>query len=103
MLPQRETSESIYEQASSTYGSYQGAQQNVPQLDTISNEQQLGEEPGGKVYPPGSDNKNTLRLIWFAVAMVALLAFAVVCLAVVGGTAGSVSYTHLTLPTIYSV
>jgi hypothetical protein len=92
MIPQRETGESIYEQASSTYGSYQGAQQNVPQLDTISNEQQLGEEPGGKVYPPGSDNKNTLRLIWFAVAMVALLAFAVVCLAIVGGTAGWISF-----------
>jgi hypothetical protein len=30
MIPQRETGESTYEQVSSTYGSYQGAQQNVP-------------------------------------------------------------------------
>ena len=67
MIPQREVSESRYEQP-------------------------LREEPGGKVYSPVSDNKNMLRLIWFGVAMVALLAFAVICLVIVGGTPGWISF-----------
>jgi hypothetical protein len=33
-----------------------------------------------------------LRLIWFGVAMVALLAFAVICLVIVGGTSGWISF-----------
>ena len=67
MIPQREASESIHERP-------------------------LREEPGGKVYPPLSDSKNMLRLIWFGVAMVALLAFAVICLVIVGGTPGWISF-----------
>jgi hypothetical protein len=67
MLQQREVSESIHEQP-------------------------LREEPGGKVYSPLSDNKNMLRLLWFVVAMVALLAFAAICLVVVGGTPGWISF-----------
>jgi len=86
MIPQREASDSQYEQASSPYGSYQGGQ------EAISYEQPLREGPGGKVYPALSDNKNMLRLIWFVVAMVALLAFAFVCLVIVGGTAGWISF-----------
>ena len=66
----------------------------IPQREAVESiqEQPPREESGGKVYPPLSDNKNTLRLIWFVVAMVALLAFAVVCLVVVGGTAGWISF-----------
>lgn len=67
MIPQREVNESRYEQP-------------------------VREEPGEKVYPPVGDNKNMLRLIWFGVAMVALLAFAVICLVVVGGTPGWISF-----------
>jgi hypothetical protein len=92
MIPQREAGESLHEQASSTYGSYQGGQQDARQYDAISYEQPLREGPGGKVYPSLSDNKNMLRLVWFVVAMVALLAFAVVCLVIVGGTAGWISF-----------
>ncbi len=92
MIPQREASESIHEQVSSTYESYQGGQQDARQHDAISYEQPLREGPGGKVYPPLSDNKNMLRLLWFGVAMVTLLAFAVVCLVIVGGTAGWISF-----------
>ena len=55
-------------------------------------EQPLREEPGGKVYPPLSDNKNMLRLLWFGVVMVALLVFAVICLVIVGGTTGWISF-----------
>lgn len=67
MIPQREVSESRYEQTP-------------------------GEEPREKVYPLVSDNKNMQRLLWFVVAMVALLAFAGICLVVVGGTAGWISF-----------
>ena len=67
MIPQREVNESRYEQP-------------------------LREEPREKVYPPVSDNKNMLRLLWFVVAMVALLAFAGICLVVVGGTPGWISF-----------
>ncbi len=66
MIPQREASDSIYEQP-------------------------LREERGGKAYPLLSD-KNMLRLIWFGVAMVALLAFAVICLVIVGGTPGWIGF-----------
>lgn len=55
-------------------------------------EQPVREEPGGKGYPPVSDNKNMLHLLWFGVAMVALLAFAVICLVIVGGTPGWISF-----------
>ena len=55
-------------------------------------EQPVKEEPGERVYPPVSDNKNMLRLIWFVVAMLALLAFAGICLVVVGGTPGWISF-----------
>ncbi len=67
MIPQREASESLHEQP-------------------------WREEPGGKVYPPLSDNRNILRLIWFGVAMVALLAFAGICLVAVGGTPGWIGF-----------
>ena len=67
MIPQREVNESRYEQP-------------------------VREEPGGKVYLPVSDNKNMLRLIWFVVAMLALLAFAGICLVVVGGMPGWISF-----------
>ena len=67
MISQREASESLHEQP-------------------------LREEPGEKVYPPVSDNKNMLRLVWFGIAMVALLAFAVICLVIVGGTPGWISF-----------
>lgn len=67
MIPQREVNESRYEQP-------------------------VREELGEKVYPKVADNKNMLRLLWFVVAMVALLAFAGICLVVVGGTPGWISF-----------
>ena len=92
MIPQREASDPLYEQASTPYGSYQGSQPEASQQEAISYEQPLREGAEAKVYPSPSDNKNMLRLIWFAVAMVALLAFAVVCLVIVGGTPGWISF-----------
>jgi hypothetical protein len=68
--------------------------QMIPQreADESIDEQPLRERPEGKGYSLLGDNKNMLRLLWFAVAMVALLAFAVVCVVIVGGTAGWISF-----------
>lgn len=71
MIPQREASESM-------------------------NGQLLREKPEREVYSLPSD-KNMLRLLWFGVAMVALLAFAIICLAIVGGTAGWISFCAASL------
>ena len=89
MLPQSEASQSLREQASSTYGEYQGDREYALQHDEIASEQPLREGAGGKVY---TDTRNSQRLLWFVVAMAALLAFALVCLVVVGGTAGWISF-----------
>jgi hypothetical protein len=94
MIPQREASESIHEQASPTYGSYQGGQQDVRQHDAISYEQPLREGPGGKVYPPPRYNMNMFyqSVIVFVLSMVMLFAFAVLCLVYVGGTGGWIGF-----------
>jgi hypothetical protein len=92
MIPQREVSESIHEQASSTYGRYQGDQEYARQHDETSYEQPLREGPGGKVYPPLSDRMFRQFLLVFVISMVTLFAFAVLCLVVVGGTPGWISF-----------
>jgi hypothetical protein len=92
MIPQKEASESIHEQASSTYGRYEGDQEYARQHDETSYEQPLREGPGGKVYPPLSDNMFRQFLLVFVISMVVLFAFAVLCLVVVGGTGGWISF-----------
>ncbi len=89
MMPQKEVSESIHEQAGPTYGRYEG---NQGQHDQTSYEQLLREGPLGKVYPEPRDNKNMLRLIVFVIAMVTLIAFGFLCLMFVGGTGGWISF-----------
>ena len=94
MIPQREADESLYEQAGSTYGKYEGDQEYARQHGETSYEQPLREGPGGKVYPPPSDNMNMFYqfVIVFVLSMVALFAFAVLCLVVVGGTGGWIGF-----------
>jgi hypothetical protein len=94
MIPQREVSESIYEQADSTYGKYEGDQEDARQHGDTSYEQPLREVPGGKVYPPQSGNMNLFYqfVIVFVLSMVALFAFAVLCLVYVGGTGGWIGF-----------
>ena len=94
MTPQKESNGSMHEQAGQTYGRYEGDQ---GQHDETSYEQLLREGPVGKVYPEPRDNKNILRLITFAIAMVTLMAFGVLCLVLVGGTAGWVSFCAASL------
>ena len=97
MMPLRENSESMHEQAEQTYGRYEGDQAFAPQDDETSYEQPLREGAGGKVYPAQLDNKNMLRFLMFVIAMVTLLAFAVLCLVFVGGTGGWISFCAASL------
>jgi hypothetical protein len=94
MLPQREVSESIHEQTSSTYGKYEGEQEYARQHGETSYEQPLREGPGGKVYPPPSYNMNMFYqfVVVFVLSMVALFAFAFLCLVVVAGTGGWIGF-----------
>lgn len=89
MMPQREANESTHEQAGPTYGSYEGDQ---VQHDQTFYEPLLKAGPVGKVYAEPSDNKNILRLIAMAMAMVTLIAFGFLCLVFVGGTGGWISF-----------
>ena len=92
MIPQREVNESLPEQASPTYGRYEGDQAYTrPHSGTVY-EQTFREIPEGKVYPPQSDHLFMQFVIVFVISMVALFAFAVLCLVFVGGTAGWIGF-----------
>ena len=94
MIPQREVNESTHEQTGSMYGGYEGEHEYAPQHDVTPYEQMLREEPEGKVYPPqrGSMNMFYQFVIVFVLSMVALFAFAVLCLVWVGGTGGWIGF-----------
>jgi hypothetical protein len=92
MMPQREPSESIHEQTNSTYGRYEGDQEYARLQGETSYEQPLREGPGGKVYPPLSDKIFRQFLLVFVISLVTLFAFAILCLIVVGGTPGWISF-----------
>jgi hypothetical protein len=92
MMPQRETSESIYEQADPTYGSYEGNQTFARHSDERAGAQPLKEARGEKVYPELYDHKNMFRLGMFVIAMVTLLLCAVLFVFFLGGTGGWVSF-----------
>jgi hypothetical protein len=92
VIPQQEASESLHEQASSAYGRYEGDQEYASQHDVTSYEHPLREGSGGKVYPPPSDNMFRQFVIVFVLSMVALFAFAVLCLVFVGSTGGWIAF-----------
>jgi hypothetical protein len=94
MIPQRETNQTMPEQSGSVYGGYEGVQEYTRQPVETPYEQMLGEEPEGKVYPPqrGSISMFYQFLIVFVISMIALFAFAVLCLLWVGGTAGWIGF-----------
>jgi hypothetical protein len=92
MMPQREAGEPIYEQAGSTYGGYEGNQAYAHQQFETPYQQPLQEGPAAKVYAPVHDNRNMIRLMTFVVAMATLIVLAFLCLIVVGGTGGWVSF-----------
>jgi hypothetical protein len=94
MIPQRESNESTHEQASSIYGGYEGGQEYARQHYEPSYDQMMREGSEEKVYPPQSGNMNLFYqfVIVFVISMVALFAFAVLCLVFVGGTGGWVGF-----------
>ena len=92
MMPQRETSESINEQADPTYGSYEGNQTFARNSDERTGAQPLNEARGEKVYPELHDHKNMFRLGMFVIAMVTLLLCAALFIFFLGGTGGWVSF-----------
>jgi hypothetical protein len=94
MIPQREVSESTREQTGTFYGGYEGEQEYARQRDVTPYEQMLREEPEGKVYPPQRGSMNTFYqfVTVFVLSMVALFAFAVLCLLWVGGTGGWIGF-----------
>ena len=98
MMPQREASESIHEQADPIYGRYEGNQTSSArqQYDT-SYEQDLREGLAGKVYPLPRDNKNILRFALAVIAMVMLLLFGLLFVVLIGGTAGWISFAAASL------
>ena len=88
MMPQEET----HEQTGSTYGRYEGNQAYAHPRDEAPYEQMMRETPVAKVYPEPSNNQNMFRLIGLAMTMGSLLAFAVICLVLVGGIGGWISF-----------
>ena len=95
MMPQEE----IHEQTGSTYGRYEGDQAYAHPRDEASYEQMMRETPVAKVYPEPRNNQNVFRLIGLAITMVSLLAFAVICLVLVGGIGGWISFCAACLTT----
>ena len=100
MMPQRETSESMHEQAAPNYGRYEGNQTSSArqQYETFY-EQELREGQVGKVYPLPRDNKNMLRFALAVIAMVMLLLFGLLFVVFIGGTAGWISFAAASLAT----
>ena len=60
--------------------------------DEMTYEQRMREGPAGKVYPPISDKLFRQFLLVFVISLVTLFAFAILCLIVVGGTPGWISF-----------
>jgi hypothetical protein len=93
MMPQKEVSEAIYQQADPEYGRYEGNQSSsTRQHDETSYEQELREGSSGKVYPLPHDNTNILRFTLAVIALGLLLLFGLLFVVVIGGTTGWASF-----------
>src|SRR5437763_12711508 len=93
MMPQKEASEAIYQQADPVYGRYEGNQtSSARQHDETSYEQDLREGPSGKVYPLPRDNTNILRFTLAVISLGLLLLFGLLFVVVSGGTRGWASF-----------
>ena len=106
MTPQHEQSGSTFgryeEHQAYTQQRYEPPYEHTPKGETLDDDfvdavserivLRLRQETVGKVYPEPRDNTNLLRLIVFAIAMVTLIAFGLLCLVFVGGTGGWISF-----------
>ncbi|GCE31634.1 hypothetical protein KDA_71180 [Dictyobacter alpinus] len=94
MMPQREASEAGQ---SSSYGGYGGEQiDNQQQFESSYQRQSMG-GAAGKLYPSAPDNHNVLRLIAFGMSLLTLIVMAVICLIIVGGSGGWISFCAASL------
>ncbi len=93
MMPQKEVSEAIHQQADPDYGRYEGTQtSSARQHYETSYEQDLREGPSGKVYSLPRDNTNILRFALAVIALGLILLFGLLFVVVVGGTIGGGSF-----------
>jgi hypothetical protein len=91
MMPQKEVSEAIHQQADPEYGRYEGTQtSSARQHYETSYEQDVREGPSGKVYPLPRDKTNLLRFALAVIALGLILLFGLLFVVVVGGTVGGV-------------
>jgi|SRR5581483_9109801 len=88
MLPPEETDEP----AGSSYGRYEGNQVHAGQKTEFSYKQSPGADSMAKVYPLPPDRKNLFRFSLVVLAMAMILILAGICLLIVGGTGGWVSF-----------
>jgi hypothetical protein len=93
MMPQKEVSEAMHEQAGPAYGRYEGNQtSSAHQHYETSYEQELREGPSGKVYSLPRDNTNILRFALAVISLGLLLLFGLLFVVVIGGTTGWASF-----------
>ena len=93
MMPQKEDSEAIPQQAEPEYGRYERNQTaSAGQHNETSYEQEVREGPSGKVYALPRDNRNILRLALAVISLGMLLLFGLLFVVVIGGTTGWASF-----------
>ncbi len=98
MMPQKEDSEAIHQQADPAYGRYEGNQTGVSrQHYETSYEQELREGPSGKAYPLPHDNTNILRFALAVIAMGLILLFGLLFVVGIGGSTGWASFAFACL------
>jgi hypothetical protein len=93
MMPQKEGSSAIHQQADPDYGRYEGNQTSSasPHYET-SYEQDVREGLSGKVYPLPRDKTNILRFTLTVIALGLILLFGLLFVVVIGGTTGWASF-----------
>ncbi len=93
MMPQKEVSEAIYQQADPAYGRYEGNQtSSARQQYETSYEQEVREGPSGKVNPLPRDKTNLLCFALAVIALGLLVLFGLLFGVVVGGTVGGADF-----------
>ena len=93
MMPQKEDSEVIHQQADPAYGRYEGNQtSSARQHYETSYEQELREGPSGKVNPLPRDKTNLLCFALAVIALGLLVLFGLLFGVVVGGTVGGADF-----------
>ena len=93
MMPQKEVSEAIHQQADPAYGRYEENQtSSARQHSETTYEQDVREGSSGKVYPLPRDKTIILRFALPVIALGLLVLFGLLFVVVIGGTAGWISF-----------